>query len=1317
MKAALQKKIRSFHSISKQRLNAKVKKDGVSHEAMYETLAIPYYESVIDSKATLKAEKKAKDQASGKTALRNLKRKAAYALKVEQTTRDAAAAIVRQLEISRVNEEAKTLARQIAKRNRAYLRDVLKKPKADENASIAQNIVKQVNRYSLVVRNSAMLQGKNRAKSFLRPLTYHSTITEEQYLDLQKHGKLSDVFLTPSNIHKAVWAGESFVEDYEEIDPGSYETRLLDDEPTPLEHIPMRDSGTLLVDGEGQPWDTLTHRCVFDYLIWKFGGQKGFIKLVDGRKGQPKYESLKTFFNSCLGWTSTDFDALRDGVSVAMLCEFCEKVEMTFVAYNADDKAFVSHFAPGGDDRKHSRCLLCRIVNGHFYAIEGRSEVASRTQINQGKSDMLKGPAKKVAKKRGEKKKVKSEFQLHYVEKETHPMQYFWNMCKKLKAIPGLNSGASNIYYTKHTIGNFSIGKTMYYINQDIQGTINLCHNMGLEFKGQSKSQLMFKIISDIGRAPGVSDENWKGFKIRKSVMNPDVFDSLAVAGVKARAHYGCENGFTSEHLEELRDGDRLSCADICKCYASMLYLCTHDWPLFVFTDQWAPFDDDFHACGLYKVLTNDFEVMHGNSIYFTSMLEHAEEEGISFTVVEQLKAKHNLPAGFFKPILEAFWGVSKGDTNVFKSLFQPFTGYLGKQTMQNCSVKVSNCDSQIMNHLKLACPSHLTATTAILETVGDYDDKTYMMYGEKKTTILVEHNLPIWIAMHDHADVRLSVMINQMCDQGGTVAFRNTDCAVVVDGRLPTLESDEVEGIADWGKFRSCSLPKKLGQNSRDSGSFIDIAFPPQSPFVFLPFHDSDEWEAIAKAFIANEGGLLQGRAGTGKTYVLEEIVKILEALGLKVAKVAFTNKAARNIGGQTIHTFLSMDTDNLISEFGLSRLGAFDFVIVDELSMVPGMLIRALCLLKRLSHSKFILVGDLRQTPPVKETVLSDYFDHASVRYLANNVRVELDVPHRYDMDLWNILEEITDDKPFDSIGVFGTSSVFTNRFNITYSNRKRAALNHLWMRREAPVDALFFEALNDADKFKYNQAMWVYPGMPIMAVKTIRKDHIIKYANSDTFTVISVGADCIVCLVTTKALTFKKNEKGEKIKLPDVNLDIPREDFHKHMVPNYASTTHKSQGDTIEVPFTIWEYGAMTTKLRYTAVSRGVNIPNITLGLPTSDDLKFESDLKFEAATMIPVILKTKIAGHRAYDRKHAFYGGIFVTVSHVLGLHNTQKGECARCKLRMKLKWDIPNDARQLSIDREDDGQGHIEGNVVLTCWGCNREHSNNKSPLD
>lgn len=64
----------------------------------------------------------------------------------------------------------------------------------------------------------------------------------------------------------------------------------------------------------------------------------------------------------------------------------------------------------------------------------------------------------------------------------------------------------------------------------------------------------------------------------------------------------------------------------------------------------------------------------------------------------------------------------------------------------------------------------------------------------------------------------------------------------------------------------------------------------------------------------LARKNIYLTEKAGTGKSFVVHEIVRLLNQRGKKVVTIAPTGVAANNIGGQTIHSLFS------INPFGVS-------------------------------------------------------------------------------------------------------------------------------------------------------------------------------------------------------------------------------------------------------------------------------------------------------------------------------------------------------------------------------------------------------------
>ena len=128
----------------------------------------------------------------------------------------------------------------------------------------------------------------------------------------------------------------------------------------------------------------------------------------------------------------------------------------------------------------------------------------------------------------------------------------------------------------------------------------------------------------------------------------------------------------------------------------------------------------------------------------------------------------------------------------------------------------------------------------------------------------------------------------------------------------------------------------------------------------------------------MAAEGGvlLLTGGPGTGKTTSLRGIVALYRRMGLDVALLAPTGRAAKRLGevtdcdAQTIHRALGMSYNDLTGQVAFKKNSSDPLeahaVIVDEMSMVDLELMQALLEALR-PGCRLVLVGDPDQLPSV--------------------------------------------------------------------------------------------------------------------------------------------------------------------------------------------------------------------------------------------------------------------------------------------------------------------------------------------------------------
>ncbi|MCR5720435.1 MAG: ATP-dependent RecD-like DNA helicase [Lachnospiraceae bacterium] len=150
----------------------------------------------------------------------------------------------------------------------------------------------------------------------------------------------------------------------------------------------------------------------------------------------------------------------------------------------------------------------------------------------------------------------------------------------------------------------------------------------------------------------------------------------------------------------------------------------------------------------------------------------------------------------------------------------------------------------------------------------------------------------------------------------------------------------------------------------------------------------DEDQLEAV-KQSIKNGLFIISGGPGTGKTTIINILIKYFEEEGLEVSLAAPTGRAAKRMSeatgyeAKTIHRLLeltnSLEESGQKAKFNRDANNPLesDVIIIDEMSMVEIMLFNSL-LKAIIPGTRLIMVGDVNQLPSVGPgQVLKDLID----------------------------------------------------------------------------------------------------------------------------------------------------------------------------------------------------------------------------------------------------------------------------------------------------------------------------------------------------
>jgi len=156
----------------------------------------------------------------------------------------------------------------------------------------------------------------------------------------------------------------------------------------------------------------------------------------------------------------------------------------------------------------------------------------------------------------------------------------------------------------------------------------------------------------------------------------------------------------------------------------------------------------------------------------------------------------------------------------------------------------------------------------------------------------------------------------------------------------------------------------------------------------------DNKQREAIAAA-MENGVIIITGGPGTGKTTIINGIVRIFKDLGLKTVLAAPTGRAAKRITettgneAKTIHRLLEYEysQDDDFPSFSRDETNQLDVdaIIVDESSMIDILLMDSLLMAVQ-PGTRLILVGDADQLPSVGPgNVLKDIIESGAIKVLS--------------------------------------------------------------------------------------------------------------------------------------------------------------------------------------------------------------------------------------------------------------------------------------------------------------------------------------------
>lgn len=423
----------------------------------------------------------------------------------------------------------------------------------------------------------------------------------------------------------------------------------------------------------------------------------------------------------------------------------------------------------------------------------------------------------------------------------------------------------------------------------------------------------------------------------------------------------------------------------------------------------------------------------------------------------------------------------------------------------------------------------------------------------------------------------------------------------------------------------------------------------------------EKDERFTLAERYVEETGVsvFLTGKAGTGKTTFLKEIVR---QTSKRFAVVAPTGVAAINAGGVTIHSFFQLplcpylpDVKELVTEYQMPErmrslrkervkiLRTLNLLIIDEISMVRADILDAIDdILKRYRRNdrpfggvQLLMIGDIQQLPPVvkeserpfmEQVYSSPFFFNSKVLQRLPYVTIQLEKVHRQsDRIFLDILNEVRSGRPSDAAlnelnkrldpGFVPPES--ERWIRLTTHNAQADSVNEAKMNALKTDEATFeaqVEGIFPENAYPAETQLRLRVGAQVMFVRNDTSGEA-RYYNGKIATVEKVKPQLIVqdesgdsIEVTTEKwenIRYGLNEEtGEIEGIVDGTFEqVP-------LRPAWAVTIHKSQGLTFD--HVIIDAGAAFSFGQvYVALSRCRTLEGIILTTPITRRCTFTSE----------------------------------------------------------------------------------------------------------
>ena len=688
-----------------------------------------------------------------------------------------------------------------------------------------------------------------------------------------------------------------------------------------------------------------------------------------------------------------------------------------------------------------------------------------------------------------------------------------------------------------------------------------LCKDCHLKKTKEEKELGMYKpkdetssIFNKISLDYVVNTNEFKTFQFVEKVNNEPIHEVPVYFDVKVK--------------ESIVKSSNIFKTDMRKCRRNLTKYSKYEFPIFSVMDIPRPFSGMIQ-CGLFFVETELIYPFRGNGWYSQPLVQYALDTKL--IALENIRAEfipsNKLTNDYFQKPIDTLLSAFQCEPDLQKLSVNSMIGLFGRTKNSSSHTKFTLCPFEASTWW-----GEKEANSNVFIRTIPLDNDVNLYEGIFSESVDIEATkYPIYKQILEMEAVELHKLESIIIKKGGVILDRNTDAIRYSRDKEIEFSNyfwDDEKTVIKYQKEQPRPLKNDVLKGMKRDAIFdlsvFELEWNTQYDYD-LPVQD--EANRIVES---NKSYHIDGRAGTGKSFLVNAIISKLKTDNKKYLAFSPTNKGARIIGGNTIHSVYFKYQNSKKKLFQI--IEGIDYIFIDEVSMMVKEFYQLFTLIKRTFKSiKFIIAGDFGQLPPVKDSWTGDYENSPAMNLLCDGNKIKLMTCRRADDKLYNLCLNPV------SVDISQYKVTELTYLNIAYTHKTRRTVNTRCMERfinENKCDTINLEM----DKFNpKTQDVKLAVGMPVIAHTTNKK---LRILNSQTFKIQSINEDKMEIV------------NGEE------SISIKTKDFHKFFYIGFCLTIHASQGETFDKKYTIYDWNKLCEKAKYVALSRGTKIENIQI-----------------------------------------------------------------------------------------------------------------------